>query len=107
MTEPKYPDLDQQPEEPVSCENLRTYLESGGTLSRTEGARLAWRRSSNGCELFADGVRYTGSQAQESLFSGICNSGGLDLGDDTDLEQALELLTKLINQGIFYADAQD
>jgi 50S ribosomal protein L16 3-hydroxylase len=38
MTEPKYPDLDQQPEEPVSCENLRTYLESGGTLSRTEGS---------------------------------------------------------------------
>ncbi len=107
MTEPKYPDLDQQPEEPVSCENLRTYLESGGTLSRTEGARLAWRRSSNGCELFADGIRYAGTGAQEALFSSICNSGGLDLGDGTDLEQALELLTKLINQGIFYADDQD
>jgi 50S ribosomal protein L16 3-hydroxylase len=42
--------------------------------------------------------------AQESLFRGICDSGGLELGDDTDL--ALELLTKLINQGVFYADDQ-
>ncbi len=107
MTEPKYPDLDQTPEEPVSQETLRAYLQAGGTLSRTEGARLAYRLSDNGCQLFADGVPYEGSVGQEALFASICSSGGLDLGNGTDLDFALELLTKLINQGVFYADDQE
>jgi 50S ribosomal protein L16 3-hydroxylase len=106
MTEPKYPDLDRTPDDSVTEESLRTFLQSGGSLSRTEGARLAWRCTDEGCQLFADGAVYQGPQAQQALFSGICDSGGLDLGEDADLDLAISLLTQLINQGIFYADDQ-
>ncbi|NVK41203.1 MAG: cupin domain-containing protein [Oceanospirillaceae bacterium] len=102
MTEAKYPELDQAPEEKVTTDELRDFLAGGGSLSRNEGARLAFRRQGEGWQLFADGQCYEGSTQQGPLFASICGGGGLDLGDDTDF--AIELLTQLVNQGVFYSD---
>ncbi|GGO76953.1 cupin [Marinobacterium nitratireducens] len=105
MTEPKYAELDQAPEEPVTVAELREFLDTGGSLSRNEGTRLAYRRQGDGWQLFADGELYRGDDRQGALFASICGGGGLELGEDREF--AFELLTQLVNQGVFFADEPD
>lgn len=104
MTEPKYPELEQAPETPADREELLAFLASGGSLSRNEGARLAWRRNGERWQLFADGQAYEGDARQGPLFMSICDGGGLDLGDADNRDFAIDLLTALVNQGVLYAD---
>ncbi|HEV2079218.1 MAG TPA: cupin domain-containing protein [Allosphingosinicella sp.] len=55
-TEPKYPDMDWRPEQPMDPEELRQRLATGAPLSRNPASRFSFVRSGSDCVLlFVDG----------------------------------------------------
>lgn len=101
MTEPKYPEL------VTDQESIDRPLHAGESLYRSEGARLAYRRQSDGSYLlFADGQSHSFNEAELPLVQQLADSGWLELTEAPSAAER-ELLEALLRQGSLYSDLED
>ncbi|MDG2005027.1 MAG: cupin domain-containing protein [Novosphingobium sp.] len=97
----KYPDIDWQPEQPITVETLRQCLASDASLHRNPASRFAFvRRGANCVLLFVDGQCFECKDETIALAELLCAREFIIV--DADLrnsEPALKLLAALFNQG--------
>ncbi|WP_114521417.1 cupin domain-containing protein [Altererythrobacter sp. ZODW24] len=108
-TAPKYPDVDWQPEEPVSAGDMRDLIASGAALLRNPASRWSFAGGEGGAvSLFVDGASYDCTGETASLAEAICAADRIDLGPDAATDEASrELLVALINQGSLAFEQED
>ena len=100
MTQPKYEDIDNSPEEDLGPLDIQLYIGEGDTLNRNEGTRIAYREAGEHFFLFVDGHTFECSTPElKELALALCNERVF--ASETTLEQA-ELLATLYNQGSLY-----
>ena len=106
VTDPKYPDLDQAPEEPISIDQLRTALnESDLYFVRNEGARFSYSlNSEDELQFFADGRSFQLSGTSCTLAANLCRNPAIVINQGEWSEQQLQLLVDLFNQGSIYLE---
>ncbi|MBY4677874.1 cupin domain-containing protein [Marinobacterium arenosum] len=98
MTEPKYPEL------ATDQASINSPLRTGESLYRSEGARLAYRRQSDGGYLlFADGQSHSFNEAELPLVQQLADSGWLELNAAPSAAER-KLLEALLRQGSIYSD---
>jgi 50S ribosomal protein L16 3-hydroxylase len=111
----KYPELDQQPEAPLTTSQLQKKLRAGAPLLRHPASRFAFIRQGAGREgdilLFADGEAFRCDAPAITLAEQICagNAYTALAIDDAMLqaETALNLLLALYNQGSLVFEDDD
>ncbi|MES2698123.1 MAG: cupin domain-containing protein [Pseudomonadota bacterium] len=98
-SQPKYPDVDWRPEQPVSPAEVRSLLADGATLSRNPASRFAFIRQPQGAVLLCvDGEAFDCPDDLAALAVELCDN--LTLSPATaPSDGAVELLTTLVNSG--------
>ncbi|WP_290702903.1 cupin domain-containing protein [Amphritea sp.] len=106
VTDPKYPDLDQAPEEAITTDQLRTALnESDLYFVRNEGARFSYSlNSESALQFFADGRSFQLSDTSCALAANLCRNPAIVINQGEWSEQQLQLLVDLFNQGSIYLE---
>lgn len=97
---PKYPDIDWQPDEPVTIEALRQMLIDGATLVRNPASRFSFVRGVGAVLLFVDGECFECINEMAALAEALCANEQIMI--DAELMQssaAMKLAAQLINQG--------
>ncbi len=111
MTSPKYPELSNASAEPLSCAALMAELDAGEVLLRNPASRLAWARSDDGAELYADGHLLPCSPTLLPLLPDLCDpfTEPLDWLDAwLASAEGRQMITDLFNHGCLYlADDED
>jgi 50S ribosomal protein L16 3-hydroxylase len=108
-SQPKYPEIDWCPEQPLSQNEVRALLAEGAILNRNPASRFAFIRQDSGAlVLFVDGAAYDCAGDVATFAELVC--AGLDVAVPTALAarpDVVELATTLINHGslAFEADA--
>ncbi|MDZ7894790.1 MAG: cupin domain-containing protein [Sphingobium sp.] len=107
-SQPKYPDIDWRPEEPVTGAQVREALVNGATLRRNPASRYAFLSEEGGTvQLFVDGERFACTGAVAALARDLCAAGASGqagapiAAKDAD---ALALIVALINRGSLALD---
>ncbi|MGB5621971.1 MAG: winged helix domain-containing protein, partial [Gammaproteobacteria bacterium] len=92
-----------RPVEALEAAELVDRLDRGDRLRPAPTARFAWTRDGDQVMVFADGRSWGLEATAEPLARGLCQSGPLDPGllsaDGGTEDQALDLLTALLEQG--------
>lgn len=106
MTEPKYPDLEQVPEDEISLEQIQGVLEEGDLLlTRNEGSRFSYYQlADDKVILFADGNSFECEGATCALATGLCQNVNIVINQGDWSDQALQILVSLFNQGSVYCE---
>ena len=106
VTEPKYPELDQEPEQPATIDEIRTALKEGDLcFIRNEGSRFSYSTvSDNEVQLYADGNCFKLSGSSCALATNLCQVPMIVINQGEWNDQQLQLLTDLYNQGSIYTD---
>ena len=106
VTDPKYPDLEQAPEDEISLEQLQETLADGDLLlSRNEGSRFSFfQLAENRVRLFADGESFLCEGATCSLASSLCQNPNIVINQGDWSDEALKILVQLLNQGSVYCE---
>lgn len=106
VTDPKYPELDQRPEQPASVEEIREALKEGDLcFIRNEGSRFSYSAGQNGeIQLYADGNCFKVSGNSCTLATSLCQSPLIVINEGEWSDQQLQLLADLYNQGSLYTE---
>lgn len=106
VTEPKYPEQNQDSDTTVSDDELRSFFDENGVLLINEGSRLAWSAAESGLLLFTDGHCHSlDSAAAMRLAKQLCHYQPVTQDDlDAADAQSVQLLCRLLEQGILYAE---
>ena len=106
VTDPKYPDIDQTPEDTITLEQLQNALTDGDLLlNRNEGSRFSYYSlGENKVLLFADGESFECDGESSQLAQVLCQTPHLVINQGDWSEQALTLLVSLFNQGSVYCE---
>ncbi|WP_414719725.1 JmjC domain-containing protein [Tsuneonella suprasediminis] len=96
-TAPKNPEIDWQPEEPQSAQDVADALAQGCALIRNPASRFAFVRETDGVMLFVDGEDYPCDGPVATFAETLCAASRVSAAavDDT----ARELVLDLLNQG--------
>ncbi|MES2492993.1 MAG: cupin domain-containing protein [Pseudomonadota bacterium] len=93
----KYPDLDWQPDAPLSVSRARAVIAAEAVLRRNPASRFAFIRKGDGTLLlFADGSEFPCQGADARFAERLCAEEALPLGGDA---VTADLLVRLYNQG--------
>lgn len=100
-TATKYPDIDWQPEEPVTCQAVEAGIGDGWRMCRNAASRFSYVQQGEGAVmLFVDGHCFDCEGAVAALAKKVCSKDRFALDSDMTLPpEALELLTRLFNLG--------
>jgi 50S ribosomal protein L16 3-hydroxylase len=98
-TQPKYPEVDWRPEEPVTPDEVRALLAAGAVLARNPASRFAFvRQPEDAVLLGVDGQVFDCPGDMAALTVRLCDQTTVtpeaDCSDDT-----MDLLVTLINSG--------
>jgi len=106
VTDPKYPDLDQEPEDEISLEQIQGALEDGDLLlTRNEGSRFSYYQlAEDKVILFADGTSFECEGATCALATSLCQNVNIVINQGDWSDQALQILVSLFNQGSVYCE---
>ncbi|WP_372835228.1 winged helix domain-containing protein, partial [Pontibacterium sp.] len=106
VTDPKYPDLEQQPEDEISLEQIKGALEDGDLLlTRNEGSRFSYYQiADNKVILFADGTSFECEGPTCALATSLCQNVNIVINQGDWSDQALQILVSLLNQGSVYCE---
>jgi 50S ribosomal protein L16 3-hydroxylase len=100
-SQPKYPDIDWRPDEPVTQAEVRALLAQGTGLTRNQASRFAFiRQAERAVVLFVDGAAYDCAGDTATFAELVC--AGLDMVVPAAIAAAqdlVELVTILINHG--------
>jgi len=114
MTQTKYPDQLLPQESPWTSATLHELVEYAAEeeplLVVAEGSRLAFRISTEGNWLFADGEALKFSLTIKDWITRLCSNREFDvqfIKNTLALPEASELFVKLINQGSVYLTEED
>lgn len=106
VTDPKYPELDQCPETPVSVDEMRAVLQQGDLcLIRNEGSRFSYSVIDDAqVQLYADGNCFKVSSTACTLATSLCQTPSIVINQGEWSDQQLQLLVDLYNQGSLYTE---
>ncbi len=106
VTEPKYPELDQEPEQLATIDEIRTALKEGDLcFIRNEGSRFSYSTvSDNEVQLYADGNCFKLSGSSCALATNLCQVPMIVINQGEWNDQQLQLLADLYNQGSIYTE---
>ncbi|BBB26301.1 ribosomal protein uL16 3-hydroxylase [Amphritea japonica] len=106
VTDPKYPELDQEPEQPASVDEIRTALKDGDLcFIRNEGSRFSYSAGTeDDIQLYADGNCFKVSGTTASLATSLCQTPLVVINQGDWSDQQLQLLADLYNQGSIYTE---
>ncbi|GGK81575.1 cupin domain-containing protein [Amphritea balenae] len=106
VTDPKYPELEQAPEESITAEQLQQALnESDLYFMRNEGARFSYSlNGDNELQFFADGRCFKLCGTSCALATSLCQNPAIVINQGSWSEQQLQLLADLYNQGSIYLE---
>ncbi len=98
---PKYPDVDWQPDDPLTADDLRTRLTTGAKLHRNPASRFAFvREDSEAVTMFVDGEAYDCTGAAASLVEMLCGRAGIQIpGDLASDDLSVALILNLYGRG--------
>ncbi|MGB0468807.1 MAG: JmjC domain-containing protein [Pontibacterium sp.] len=105
VTEPKYPELEQAPEETITVDQLREALSDADMhFCRNEGSRFSYHiLSENRVQLFADGESFL-CENSAALATSLCQANAIVINQGEWTDEQLKLLVQLFNQGSLYCD---
>jgi len=108
MTEHKYPDQEQdEPQEMLTTDQVRSYLDEGGLLMRTEGIRFAYRRKQvKNYVLYVNGVSCEVGAHEGGFIKALCDHSAIS-GDDITSQETLEIVTELLNMEALCTESYD
>ncbi|MBN0988630.1 cupin domain-containing protein [Amphritea pacifica] len=106
VTDPKYPELDQRPEQPATVDEIREALKEGDLcFIRNEGSRFSYSAGEGDeIQLYADGSCFKVSGSCGTLATSLCQSPLIVINQGDWSEQQLQLLADLYNQGSLYTE---
>ncbi|MEH6579466.1 MAG: cupin domain-containing protein [Amphritea sp.] len=106
VTDSKYPDLEQAPEEKITLEEFKNALLEGELrFSRNEGSRFSYHISGdNNLQLFVDGNSFNCSGSTCTLATSLCQTSGIVISQGEWQDESLQLLVDLYNQGSLYLE---
>lgn len=106
VTDPKYPDLDQDPDDMISLEQIQGALEDGDLLlTRNEGSRFSYYQlADDKVILFADGTSFECEGPTCALATSLCQNVNIVINQGDWSDQALQILVRLFNQGSVYCE---
>ncbi|UTW04968.1 cupin domain-containing protein [Amphritea atlantica] len=106
VTDPKYPELDQRPEQPATVAEIREALKEGDLcFIRNEGSRFSYSAGQDGeIQLYADGNCFKVSGSSCALVTSLCQSPLIVINQGEWSDQQLQLLADLYNQGSLYTE---
>ena len=104
VTDPKYPELEQTPEESITAEQISEALSDGDLyFMRNEGGRFSYHENAEGSvTLFADGTSFQLNNSDSTLAKSMCQNPAIVINQGEWSHQALSLLADLYNQGSIY-----
>ncbi|MDX2423395.1 MAG: cupin domain-containing protein [Amphritea sp.] len=106
VTDPKYPELDQSPEQPVTIDEIRDALKTGDLcFIRNEGSRFSYSViNDDQVQLYADGNCFKVSGTCCTLATSLCQTPAIVINQGEWSDQQLQLLADLYNQGSLYTE---
>ncbi|RTE67698.1 cupin domain-containing protein [Amphritea opalescens] len=106
VTDPKYPELDQSPEQPATIEEIRAALQTGDLcFIRNEGSRFSYSvTGEDQVQLYADGNCFKVSGSSCTLATSLCQTPTIVISQGEWSDQQLQLLADLYNQGSLYTE---
>lgn len=106
VTDPKYPDLEQSAEEPITVVDLKDALAEGDLhLCRNEGSRFSfYEHDEQSLQLFVDGEVFECTGATCTLAKVLCQNPAIVVSRGDWSSDAMRLLVKLFNQGSLYCE---
>ena len=99
---PKYPEIDWTPDVVVDADEARELLAGGAALTRNPASRFSFVRQENGVLLFVNGECFECAGEVASFAETLCSSDRVTL--HSDLIEAQDLITRLLNQGSLAVD---
>jgi 50S ribosomal protein L16 3-hydroxylase len=105
-TQPKYPDMDWRPDQPMTAADLHHALAAGTPLLRNPAVRFAFvRQAESGVLLFVNGRCMPCTDSAAAVAERICAAGGqrVEVGM-AEAEAATTLLLTLVNEGALAFD---
>lgn len=93
----KYPEIDWQPEEPVTADDVRDALDAGVPVLRNPASRFAFVRQGAGVLLFVDGETFECAGDVAELAEMLSDADETMVSEASD--DAVELLVALANMG--------
>lgn len=97
---PKYPDIDWQPETPVTAEELRAMLAAGTPLIRNPASRFSFIREGDGVVLFVDGESFDCTDESSTFAEAICAQESVPVESPwLQSDTVMDLAVLLFNQG--------
>ncbi len=97
---PKYPEIDWQPEEPASIEDVREYLADGSALARNPASRFSFVRNGTELLLFVDGECFECQGETTAFAEQLCAEDVIDIAPEFAKSDAVQsLIVQLVNQG--------
>ncbi len=108
-TAPKYPELDWQPDAPISIDEVREAIAVGTPLSRNPASRFSFiRQGGDAVLLFVDGECFECDGATGALAERLCSGERVMIDPElSHAEAAMELVETLLNQGSVAFDLPD
>ena len=103
-TEPKYPEQSNELPEPIDAQEIADALNEGSAIVRNEGSRFTYIETADEVQLFVDGELYRCAPVLLEFIQLLTNHRLLSLASNSLNPDTLELITKLLNQGIVYID---
>ncbi|WP_417223366.1 JmjC domain-containing protein [Amphritea sp.] len=106
VTDPKYPELDQSPEQPATIDEIRDALQTGDLcFIRNEGSRFSYSViNDDQVQLYADGNCFKVSGTCCTLANSLCQTPAIVINQGEWSDQQLQLLADLYNQGSLYTE---
>ncbi|MXP44057.1 cupin domain-containing protein [Allopontixanthobacter sediminis] len=105
---PKYPEIDWRPEDPVSAAEIVGALASKVPLHRNPASRFSFVRQNGGILLFADGECFECRAESAELAELLCAQTAIMVEDKfIHSASAIDLITRLYNQGSLAFEAED
>ncbi|WP_052129467.1 cupin domain-containing protein [Sphingomonas sp. 35-24ZXX] len=102
----KYPEIDWQPEAPLTADDVRDALAAGIPVLRNPASRFAFVRQDAGVLLFVDGEMFECAGEGARLAETLSAADEVIVGETSD--QGVELLLALVNMGsIAFAGDED
>lgn len=104
VTDPKYPELDQSPEDQIDADQLADALAQGElAFVRNEGSRVSFvEQNDDQVLLFVDGQSYECKGGSVQLAKLMCQTPNLIINQGEWAQEQLELLVSLYNRGCIY-----
>ncbi len=106
-TTPKNPEIDWQPDQPATTDDIRQWLATGTPLVRNPASRFAFTREPpSSLLLFVDGHSFTCTDDAATFAEAVCAAAQLAVAPDSS-PAVLELIAALYNEGSLGFDFED